>query len=356
MSLWSQTRESRHLIALVGALGLSVSACSKPVQYAQDQVAQNGPLGVQVEGVSLERIDVEGPAGAMELDRNALVVSLAITNTGETPLRWDPGFATTGVTQAQSVLLYAAPSWDAGLSPANNIATIATGAWHYLADPVREPVEVQPGETIRDIMLFSEPPSSVSNLILSVPPRLAGAEAKHPIFISIPYTAGEPKRAEVAQVGQMMTTADGVSFGVRGSEIAHQRVTNPDGSEAISKDPLLSIRFRVENKGDKPIEYIPTRMAAAKDFPALVDQNGAIQNRATFAAGVTPVGQISERRTLAPGESLEDFILFDRPTNGVTSLTLSFPGSRLGGSGLFRVAMPYTWSDPDAPAEFQPKK
>lgn len=355
MSLWFQTRPSRHLIALVGALGLSVSACSKPVQYGEGELAQNGPLGVQVESVALERIDVEGPAGAMELDRDALVVTLQVTNHGEAPLRWDPGFSATGVTQAQSVLLYSAQSWEEGLSPSNNIAAISTGAWHYLNDPVREPVDIAPGETLRDVLLFSAPSSSATNLVLSVPPRLAGPEVKHPLYIGIPFTNREVARPVIGEVGKT-TQIGAISFGVRGTKIEHQRVTNPDGSESITSLPLLAVRIRVENKGERPVEYIPTRMAAGKDFPALVDQNGAVQNRATFAPGVNPVGQVSERRTLAPGESLEDFILFDRPTNSVESLTLSYPGSRVGGSGLFRVAIPYTFADPALPEEFRSRK
>ena len=88
---------------------------------------------------------------------------------------------------------------------------------------------------------------------------------------------------------------------------------------------------------------------------ALTDQNGAIQNRATYAAGVDVVGQVRERQTIAPGKSIKDFILFDRPTRGVETLHLLYPGRRLGGTGLVRVQFPYTWANPEIPDDFKPK-
>lgn len=354
MSLWFEARQKRQMVAVVGAFGLSLAACAKPQMVSEGETAQNGPLSVQVEGHTVQRLDVEGPAGAVTMDRNTLVVRLVVTNQGTTPLRWDPGFGPTGVTQAQNVLLYSASTWEEGLSPANNIPTLSLGAWKYLGDPVTEPVEIAPGETIRDVLLFSEPSSSTTSLILSVPPKLAGPEAKLPIYIQIPYNAGDSPSLGAAAVEETITQ-DGLAFTVRGAEIAYQRVRNPDGSESIGASPLFKIRFRVKNESDAAVEYIPTRMAAGKDFPALTDQSGAIQNRAIFPAGVTPVGQQSERQSLAPGATLDDFILFERPVRTVESLILTYPGSRLGGKGLFRVQLPYTWSDPEVPEEFRPR-
>ena len=355
MSLWFETRQKRHLFAVAGALGLSFSACTTPQEIGVGEPAVNGPLSVQVDGVSLERIDLEGPAGAMEYDRNVLLVRLAVSNVGASVLRWDPGFSSAGGTQAQNVLLYATPSWKEGLSPSNNIRSLSTGAWHYLGDPVREPVEVAPGETIQDVLVFSEPGSATTNLVLSIPPGLAGPDAKAPIFVNIPYAPGEVVQPKIAELNEVVEQ-HGLAFSVKSAEVAHQQVRAVDGTDSVSSSPLLRVRFHVENKSDAPMEYIPTRMGAGKDFPALTDQSGAVQNRATFAVGITPVGQLVERQTLAPGESLDDFILFERPSRNVESLTLAFPGSRLGSVGLFRVTFPYTWADPAVPEEFRPRQ
>lgn len=355
MSLWFEARHTRHIAAFAGALALSFTACSKPVQVTQDEAMVQGTASVQVTGHALLQLDLEGPAGAVALERPALRVDVRVQNNGDVPMRWDPGFSAVGATQAQNVLLFAATSWESGLSPANNIAVLDTGAYTYLDDPVREPVEIAPGEAIDDVLLFAAPASSANNLILSIPPRVFGPEIKLPGYISIPYTAAAPAERTIAGLKEAAETG-ALTFTVSAADVVHQPLKNAEGTDVISRDPLLRIRFTVKNTSDKAIEYIPTRMASGIDFPALTDQNGALQNRATFAVGVEPVGQIRERQSIAPGKSVTDFILFDRPTRGVETLHLTYPGKRLGGTGLVRAEFPYTWANPDLPEEFKPKQ
>lgn len=355
MSLWFEARTARHIAAFAGALALSLSACSKPVQVSHEEAVVQGTASVQVTGTSLLQLDLEGPAGAVALERPALRVNVRVQNTGDAPLRWDPGFSAAGATQAQNVLLFAAPSWDAGLSPANNVPVLDTGNYTYLDDPVREPVDIAPGESIDDVLLFAAPSSSATNLILSIPPRVFGADVTMPGYISIPYAAEAVPARTVAGLNEAVETPT-LTFTATKAEVVHQPLKNADGSDAISRDPLLRISFTVKNTSDKAIEYLPSRMASGVDFPALTDQNGALQNRATFAAGVEPVGQVRERQSIAPGKSITDFILFDRPTRGVETLRLTYPGKRLGGAGLLRVEFPYTWANPDVPEAFKPKQ
>src|SRR5690554_5337530 len=354
MSLWFETRNTRHIVAVVGALALGFTACAKPVEVGPNEPMQQGAASVTVTGYSLVHIDLETPTGAVAMTRPVLKLDLDITATGETPVRWNPGFDANAATQAQNVLLFSAPSWENGLSPANNIGAVATGTHVYLDDPIVEAVDIAPGQTVKDVLLFSAPPSSANNLVLSIPPQTFGEDIKFPGYISLPYSASEAEPRPVAELNEDVEARE-FRFKATGVDIVYQALKSADGKEAVSRDPLLRVKFTVTNTSDTPIEYIPTRQSSGVDYPALTDQNGAIQNRATFAAGVDVVGQVRERQTIAPGKSIKDFILFDRPTRGVETLHLLYPGRRLGGTGLVRVQFPYTWANPEIPDDFKPK-
>lgn len=355
MSLWFEAQNKRHIVAFVGALALGFTACAKPVEVGPNEPMQQGDAAVVVTGYSLVNLDLESPTGAVSLTRPVLKVDLAISATGENPVLWNPGFDATAASQAQNVLLFSAPSWDSGLTPGSNIGAVSTGTYTYLDDPIQEAVEIPAGQTVQDVLLFSAPPSSTQNLILSIPPQVFGADVKFPGYISLPYRAVEPEARTVAALGEAFAARE-FSFKATAVDVVYQPLKNTEGKEAISRDPLLRVKFTVTNTSDKPIEYVPTRLSAGIDYPALTDQNGAIQNRATFAAEVDVVGQIRERQSIAPGKSINDFILFDRPTRGVETLSLLYPGRRLGGTGLVRVEFPYTWANPDVPADFKPKQ
>lgn len=355
MSVCFKARNPRWIIVALAALAFAFTACKKPVEVGPNQPAAQGDASVTVTGYELVRLDLESPSGAVSLRNPALRVNIKVTATGENPVSWDPGFSSGVATQARNVLLFNASSWDDGLSSSNNIAAIATNKYAHLDDPVNEPVDIAPGESIDDVLLFDAPPSSSKNLILSIPPRVFGEEATLPSYISLPYTANTPAARTVGELGEPYPGRE-YAFTVTKSSIVHQKLKQADGKEAVSRDPLLRIDFVVENTSEKAIEYLPTMLSGGVDFPALVDQRDSVQNRATFHADVDVVGQVRERKLLAPGEKIKDFILFDRPTRGVEDLRLYYPGRRLGGSGLVEIALPYEWTNPALPKDFRPKK
>lgn len=354
MSVCFKARNPRWIIVALAALAIAFAGCKKPVEVGPNQPAAQGDASVTVTGYELVRLDLETTSGPVSLRKPALRVNVQVTATGENPVHWDPGFNAGVATQARNVLLFAASSWEDGLSASNNIAAIATNKYTYLSDPVTEPADIAPGESLDDVLLFDAPPSSATNLILSIPPRVFGEEAELPMYVSLPYTASEPAARKTGALGEPYEGRE-FNFTVTKTAVVHQKLKGEDGKEAVSRDPLLRIDFEVENTSDKPIEYLPTMMSGGVDFPALVDQRDSVQNRATFRAEVDVVGQVRTRKNLAPGEKVKDFILFDRPTRGVENLRLYYPGRRLGGTGLVEISLPYEWETPELPKDFQPK-
>lgn len=354
MSLYLEAKNPRWIIVALAALALAFTACKKPEEVGPNQAMTQGDAAVTVTGVELVRLDLETSSGPVALRKPALRVDVKVSAVGETAVHWDPGFSAGGATQARNVLLFAANTWKDGLSSSNNLSALSTEKYVYLDDPITEAVDIAPGETIEDVLLFEAPSSGTKNLVLSIPPRVFGQEAKLPGYISIPFSANTPDERAVATLGEAYEARE-FTFKVTKSDVLYQRLKQADGKDAVSRDPLLRIDFEVTNTSEQAIEYLPTMLSGGVDFPALVDQRDSLQNRATFREDVDVVGQLRQRTTIAPGKTIKDFILFDRPTRGVEELRLFYPGKRLGGTGLVEIQLPYTWKNPELPKEFQPK-
>lgn len=354
MSLYLEAKYPRWIIVALAALAMAFTACKKPDEVGPNQAIEQGGAAVTVTGYELVRLDLETPSGPVALRKPALRVDVTVKATGEKPVHWNPGFSAGGATQARNVLLFAASSWKDGLSSSNNLSALAADTYVYLDDPVTEAIDIAPGESLDDVLLFEAPPSGTSNLVLSIPPRVFGEDVKFPGYVSLPFKANPPEERAIAGLGEAYEGRE-FAFKVTKAAVVHQRLKQADGKDAVSRDPLLRIDFEVTNTSETAIEYLPTMLSGGVDFPALVDQRDSVQNRASFREDVDVVGQLRERTSIAPGKTIKDFILFDRPTRGVEELRLFYPGKRLGGTGLVEVEMPYEWANPALPKEFQPK-
>lgn len=355
MSLYFEAKNPRWVIVALAVLALAFTACKKPEEVGPNEAIEQGDAAVTVTNYELVRLDLETASGPVALRKPALRVDVKVSAVGENPVHWDPGFTAGGATQARNVLLFAASSWKDGLSSSNNLSALATDKYTYLDDPITEAVDVAPGESIEDVLLFEAPSSGASNLVLSIPPRVFGEDVELPGYISLPFSANEADDRPVATLDEDYEARE-FTFKVTKSEVVHQALKRADGKDAVSRDPLLRIDFEVTNTSEEAIEYLPTMLSAGVDFPALVDQRDSVQNRATFREDVDVVGQLRERTSIAPGKTIKDFILFDRPTRGVEELRLFYPGKRLGGTGLVEITLPYKWANPELPKDFQPKK
>ncbi len=352
---WSYTTTRIHIfVVLAVGLTMGLTACKKPMEVGPNEAMVQANASVTVTNTQLVNLITETPTGAGFLRKPVLQIDVDIAATGEETVRWDPGFGVGSTTQARNVLLFAASSWEDGLNASNHIGRVASDDFKFLDDPITEAVDIAPGQKIHDVLYFAEPPSSTSNLILSIPPHVFGEEVKFPGYISLPYSGKQAEELPAGSLGKAFQ-GRGFDFTVTKASVVYQPLQRADNKPAISRDPLLRVDFTVKNTGSSAIEYMPTMLSGGVDFPALVDQKDAIQNRATFAEDIDVQGQQRNRTSIAPGKSIKDFILFDRPTRGVEQLTLYYPGKRLGGSGLVKVNFPFKWAEPEVPAEFRQK-
>ena len=113
--------------------------------------------------------------------------------------------------------------------------------------------------------------------------------------------------------------------------------------------------FTLTNTGESTIEYVPTSASHAMDPPVLLTSDGQAISRVQFGTGVSPVGQVTGRRPVGPGESYDGFLLFERPPAEVSAIRLVVPGKRFGTTGLVRVEFPYVFSTPPPPPELTPQ-
>lgn len=342
---------ARNAIAGMALTATLLGGCQKPPESTLGQPVTIGLVSATVSSVDLAYLELEGPSGAATTTDPVLRVTLQIQNGGAEAIRYDIGWGTTAATQAQSPLLFVDPGLEIVLANAANIPVLRLGAWEYLDDPITEATRIEPGATLTDVLLFTAPPADAGSLLLSLPPALFGTTNKLPGYVRIPYAApGEiPAPSPIAQ-GETFA-GNGFNLTIDSTEQAFVRLSNPQGQGGFSTTPLLKVNFTVTNTGTATIEYVPERANRSIDPPALTDPSGAPIERAGFDDGVTVDTMVAERRQVAPGESLQTFLLFKRPDPSVTSMLLTFPGKRFGSTGLARFTLPYahTATIPDPP-------
>jgi hypothetical protein len=328
-------------LAAAAALTIVATGCATPPVVSLGQPVTLGTVSATVTGVELAVVDLEGPTGAAPTAEPVLLVSLAVQNAGPEPVRYDLAWGTTTATQAQTALLFVDPGEEIVLSSAGNIPVLQLAGWEYPADPVAAATRVEPGQTLQDVLLFQAPPADATSLLLSLPPGLFGIENKLPAYVRIPFTRPEAPRAPAPGAMGEEIAGDGFSLRVDGVEQAYARLTNAQGRGGFSTTPLLRLNLTLRNTGDSTIEFVPERANRSIDPPSLTDPTGAPLERATFDDGVAADGLIAERRQIGAGESLQTFLLFKRPDPSVTQLSFTFPGKRVGATGLIRVTVPY---------------
>ena len=320
------------------------------------QPLSQGSAQVVLDSASYVRVDLEDSAGAVMVADPVLRLEISVTNTGSAGLTYDLAWAATAATQATSVLLFADPG---GTPPEpgaqDNIPAIGTIQAQFPGDPVTAATTIEPGATLRDVLLFSAPNADVTSLLLSMPPKVFGGDIELPGYIRF----DAPAAGEVAELpaGAMGTPVSGAGYSVdvRSVSTVYERITNNTGEEGITGQPLVKLELTLTNTGEEAVTYRPPNTSRDLRTPALSGADMTPLNFATFPAGVRVPGRVTAATPIEPGASLNDVLYFDRPAQGAASeLTFFFHGKRVGRSGLSRVRVPYTWSDPPLPAEWQP--
>ncbi|TVR00068.1 MAG: hypothetical protein EA398_11695 [Deltaproteobacteria bacterium] len=345
-------RLPRWILPTLLAAILLVPACAKPPEGPMGTPVEQNGVSVTLQRASLEYIDLEGPTGAARTQAPVLLLDVLVRNDGEAPVRYDLNWAATQASQGTSALLFVDDGEDKARPPRadNAIPPVTLGAWRYLDDPVTEAVVLQPGDTLEDRILFQRPPAGAASLVLSMPPRIFGSDTRMPAYITFrfaePAEIPEPPAIGVGEVFEN----DDFTLRIDGVAVDYIRLNDTTRGEGFSDSPLLRIGYTVRNVSESTLRYLPPRSSSA-DVPRLTDQDGNALSRASFGPNIVVPGQQRDTRQLAPGEQVEDFLLFERPPRGTDALHLYIVGQRFGSTGLVRAHFPYTWTEPELPPE-----
>jgi len=110
--------------------------------------------------------------------------------------------------------------------------------------------------------------------------------------------------------------------------------------ESHSEDKFLMVAVEASNTSALPerkITYITLRgVSSSRDrtFASLSDSTGNIYKRIDFGPDTHPVGGVARSAPLAGGNSVRDFLIFQRPTEGAGPYRLELPLRNLGGVGV----------------------
>ena len=334
------------------AIGLmAISACRNIPEGKLGEELLNGGLGVTVTGYELRYLDIESESGAIQTTSDPiLLIYMTLTNHGTTPIRYDTRDAATTAQQAVTPVLFVDPGEGVELGQDHNVAVVSLGQFRYLGDPITGATTLLPGGTAEDVLLFEQPPAEATKLRLSLPPTMFGSDIELPAWIEIPYTAVEPISLPVVAQGDLIE-GDGYRFQVTRSEVSY--LPNRDSSGFVEQ-PVFSVWYTVENATEEPLEYQPPHRNANGETAPSLTAGTTVFSRVLVPAHQGLSGQVWQNQELAPGQTLSDFAVFERPPAGITELLFYFKGHALGRNGQVRIQLPYQFIDPPLPEELLP--
>lgn len=334
------------VVLLAATAGTSLVGCTSAPESVLGAEVHHGQATVVVQSARLHHPVFETPTGAQRSAQPVLEVALRVTNTGDGPLRYDLGFGSSAGTQATTALLFE----DRGALPpstSDHIASLQLAGQTYPEDPVTTAQTLAPGESLDDILLFTAVAPSTA-LVLSLPPRIFGADARTPVWVRFRAPGLEEPPAP-ASVGDAVPLG-GATVTLLGAEGVWVPLTDARAGEGFSDGPVLRLRVRVENTSEVGLTVHPARSTSV-DAPRLLDAQGELVPRLSLPTTVSAQGQVNERRQLPPGRSLEDFFLFQLPEAG--DLTFEVAGKRFGTHGLARFAWSWTPGEIEVPEPFR---
>lgn len=348
MSKTSRSSAKTACLVLIGLI--TVSACKSIPEGPMGEELRNGNLGVTVTGYELRYLDIEAESGAIQTTSDPiLLVFLTLTNHGTTPIRYDTRDAATTAQQAVTPVLFVDPGEDGELSQENNVAVVSLGQFRYLGDPITGAETILPGTTVEDVLLFEQPPAATTKLRLSLPPTMFGPAVELPAWINIPYTAVEAITLPVVAQGEVIE-GDGYRFQVNRSEVSY--LPNRDRSGFVEQ-PVFSVWYTIENATEEALTYQPPHRNANGETTPSLTAGSTVYSRVLVPAHQGLADQVWQNQELAPGQTLNDYAVFERPPTDISEVQFFFKGHALGRTGQVRIQLPYVFLDPPLPEELQ---
>ena len=142
---------------------------------------------------------------------------------------------------------------------------------------------------------------------------------------------------QAALLGNKEITVEGVTV---------DKVTVIDmfGDERISSNRQLIIQVTIRNRTQaKKLEYETWRGATfsfGRDFATLTDTFDNLYKRIDFGTSSYPSGGVQTSKSIYPGDSVRDVLVFEVPVDSVELLFLELPADNIGEKGVIRFGIP----------------
>ncbi len=325
------------------------SGCDEPV-VAQSSSATVGGVKFSLGDYEIRYLEVDDGGNTYEYPQPALVMPITVENTGKDDFTYNPTHSTQQMAEAQTPLLYLDPGAEADLPPESK--TLINGVYlekGRLDGQATESTTLKSGDKLTDLFLFEVPDEETDSLILSVPPSMH--RGKYPVLFRIDYTPREPKGPKVHSTGDTVSFGP-VDFTLTGSDVAYVKTDDSAQGEGFSSEPLLKVNYSITNNSEEPILYDPAHRDLGGRGASLFGKE-ATYKRVKFAATTSIEGQITGTTQVDPGDTLKDFVLFDRPGEGVSQLSFEYPAALFGQRGIARYQIDYQYEDPPLPEELK---
>ncbi len=336
--------------ASVATVLLLAVACEKPI-VAQGNTATVGGIEFTVAEHEVRYLEVAENDNTYEYPQPAVLIGVTLKNVGEGSFTYSPTHSTQQSSEAQTPMLYHAPTGEDAddLPPKSkkliNGVMLSKGS---LGGQITKSETIEKGASISDVLLF-EVPATGGPLILSLPPAMH--RGKFPVLFKLDFQPTAAKGPKMYAVGEPVAFGT-TTFTVVGSEILYLKTRDTLQGEGFSSEPLLKISYEIENNGTAPVSYDPAHRSVGGRGASLYGKDTTFK-RVKFASSTTVDGQRDGTTTIAPGDKLSDFVLFDRPSEGTSELTFEYPAPLFGGSGLARYVLEYEYSNPAPPKELK---
>ncbi len=342
-----------YVLALL-AFVMLLAACEKPTTATVGEAAEAGGIRFEVQDYSVRYLELSGDGNTYEYPRPVLIIPVRMENVGEGDFLYIPTAKAPQMTEASTPLLYPAPAADADLS--KHVKVPVNGVFldkGMLAEQLTERRTLKPGESLTDVFLFEVPEASPTGFVFSLPSTMHRGEL--PVMFNMPYQARQPEGPPVHEIGESIATKS-ADVKIDAAEITYVKITDNNQGPGFSSEPLFKISYTVTNTSDEPLSYDPGHSDLAGRRGAALYSSNREFNRVRFSANSKVEGQTDGTATIAPGQSLKDFVLFEVPTKGVDVVMLEIPARMVSDTGLIRVNLPFAHKDIEKPKEMTTPK
>ncbi len=341
-------------VSLLALVALFLIGCDeKPQVFPADQPALYQGVEFELGTYTIRYLELTDDGQTYEYPDPVLVVPLTIRNRGESELAYNPTHRNQEMSEASTPLLMPGVAgdeidWEAFSRRPIPGVVVERGT---VEGQRQRSANLAPGEELTDLFLFELPDPDESILFFSIPPTMHRGDL--PLFLRINYRQpSEIEGPQVASVGDTLEF-DGVSFQVTEVSQTYVRLTEGD-RDGFSSDPVVKVSFTVTNNSDEPVVYSPGHRELSGSRGALLHSLHSEFNRVRFGSSITVQDQV-DRSAIDPGESVEDFALFERPPAGanVGQTTFELGANHFQRSGRVRVAFAYEHEDVEQPEELR---